>query len=463
MDKSGIIKKSMLATVFALAWPTVLEQFLTSIIQYVDTAMVGHINAEASATVGLSSSIGWLVGSPMSAAGIAALVTVSKAMGQGDMERIRKAANQAFIMAMVLGVVEGIITLSISPFFPTWMGADEAIHRGASLYFAIICLPMLFRTMIIIGGMVIRGAGDTKTPMVINLTMNLFHVAMNYLLINPTHPVSIGKISFMFPGAGLGVIGAGVASCLSFIVGGSLMFVAFCRNKRLGFKLKTLRYDREVMKSCIKLAIPVGATRVLSTAGQVVFASMVSGMGTVTFAAHTISNTAESLFYIPGYGIQTAASTLAGFAWGRNDKKMYKDVVKITIAMVFIIMSVSGGLLFTFSEQIMRIFSENEEVIALGARVLKIVAVSEPLFGTGVVMTGLYNGVGKTRFPLLVEGSCMWGIRILFTFLCVNVFHLGLEAVWCCMVANNVMIAIIFCVRMCFPGVFEETKPAEVK
>lgn len=451
---TGIIKKNMLATVFTLAWPTVLEQFLTSIIQYIDTAMVGHISAEASATVGLSSSIGWLVGSPMSAAAVGALVIVSKAMGEGDLDSVKKAAHQAFLMALILAVAEGAVTLLCSPYFPAWMGAEESIRREASLYFAIICAPMLFRTMIVIFGMVIRATGDTKTPMKINLLMNAVNVGLNYFLINPSHTISLFGKCIKVPGAGWGVLGAGAATAISFVLGGSLMFAAFCRSSVLNFQLKKLRYDKIVMAKCVRIALPVGLTRVIGCIGQVVFTGMVSGMGTVTFAAHTVAITAESLFYIPGYGIQTAASTLSGYAWGRKDKKMFFDTVKITAIMVFLIMGAGGGILFAFSEQIMGIFSENEEVIALGARVLKIVALSEPLFGVSIVMEGLYNGAGKTRMPLIIDGMCMWGIRILCTFLCVKVFHLGLTAVWCCMIADNVCKALFFSIRMALPGVF---------
>lgn len=458
MNQNTILKKSMLATVLSLSWPCILEQLFTTIIQYVDTAMVGQIGAAASATVGLSMPVGWLITSPMIAAGTACLIVVSKALGEGSTDKIRAAANQTFIIILVLSVVEGVVTLGVSPFFPDWMGAEKAIHKDASIYFAVICAPMFFRTMITVGGMVIRATGDSKTPMVINVLMNLLNIMINYFLINPAHSLKLGNLTLNVPGVGWGAVGAGVATAISFIFGGCLMLVAFYRKPQLGFAFKTLRYCPNTMSDCIRLATPLGITRVITCAGYVVFTGMVSGLGTVAFAAHSIANTAESLFYIPGYGMQSAASTIAGFAWGKNDKKLFFSAVKTSVCVVLFLMSVSGALLYILAEPLMRFFSNDPEVIRLGVKVLRIVSLTEPLFGAGVVLTGLYNGVGITKFPLVVEVSSMWIVRILFTYICVNYLNHGLVEVWYCMVANNVVLALVFGIRMLLPGVFREAK-----
>jgi len=458
MKQNSLMKKSMLATVLALSWPCILEQLLTTIIQYVDTAMVGQTGAAASATVGISMPVNWLIMSPMIAAGTACLVVVSKALGEEKTERIRIAADQAFIIILILSVVEGVLTLAASPFLPIWMGAEVAIRKDASIYFAIICAPMLFRTLISVGGMVIRATGDTKTPMVINILMNLLNIMINYFLINPSHSITVADISLEIPGAGLGAIGAGIATAIAFVFGGILMLIAFCRNPRLGFKIRNLRFHPKTMSDCVRLAMPLGVTRVITGAGYVVFTGMVSGLGTVAFAAHSIANTAESLFYIPGYGMQSAASTIAGFAWGKNDKKLFFSAVKTSICVVVFLMSISGAVLFVFAEPLMHFFSNDPQVLRQGAEVLRVVSLTEPLFGAGVVMTGLYNGVGITRFPLIVEVGSMWIVRILFTFICIHYFDLGLLAVWYCMVANNIVLALVFGVRMLLPGVFREAK-----
>ncbi len=451
--QDSIMKKNIWRTVWALAFPTILEQLLTTVLQYVDTAMVGHVNAQASAAVGLTASVGWLINSPMSSAAVGCLVIVSKAVGENNRKKVEAAADQALLLTLMLGVVEGALALASAPFIPVWMGAEEEIRRDASVYFAIICLPMIFRAASVILGMVIRATGNVRTPMLINLAANGANAVLNYLLIYPSHSLSAGGVRLTVWGAGMGAIGAGIATAISYLLAGIGMYIAFRCSKVLNGRHMP-KYHKSVMYACVRLALPVAMTKMVSCLGYVTFAGMVTGLGTVTFAAHTIANTAESLFYIPAFGMQTAASSLAGYAWGKGDHSLYKKFSLRCIGGIFILMALSGGLLYLFAEPIMSFFTKDREVIRQGAAVLRIVAPSEPLYGIAVVIEGLFNGVGHTRFPFLVECCCMWGVRILSTYLCVAVFGLGLDAVWYCMVADNVCKAAAFAVRFTLPGIF---------
>ena len=149
-------KKGLLLAIMALAWPTLLEQFLQTLVQYIDSAMVGRIGAEATATVGISTTVTWLVNGPLFAMGIGFMAFISREMGAKSYEKVKEASVQSVVVTIAAGVVVGIVTLAISPLLPIWMGAEEAIRRNASIYFAIICLPMLFRSAIIIFGAVLE-------------------------------------------------------------------------------------------------------------------------------------------------------------------------------------------------------------------------------------------------------------------------------------------------------------------
>ena len=179
-------------------------------------------------------------------------------------------------------------------------------------------------------------------------------------------------------------------------------------------------------------------TRVGTCLGHVVFASQVTRLGTTALAAHTLAITAEEAFYIPGYGMQSAASTLCGNALGAGDEKRLRDTTVLMSVACGLLMAGTGLVLFLIPGQMMRIFTQVPEVISLGETVLRIVAVSEPLFGIGIILEGAFDGMGNTRVPLMTSVSTMWLIRILCTFLCVRA-GLGLEAVWSCMVAGNLV------------------------
>lgn len=437
----------MFLAIVTLAWPTLLEQMLQTLVQYIDAAMVGRIGADATATVGMSTSVTWLVNGPLFAMGIGFMAFISRCMGAKSYKDVKRASVQSVLVTMVAGVVVGVLTLLISPVLPVWMGVEEKIRHDASLYFAIICLPMLFRSVIIIFGAVLRAVGDTKTPMLVNVCMNIVNIILNYIIIYDTRMIQIaGKNVKMF-GFGYGAVGAGIGTAVSFVVGGILMTIALYKNFYVSPKGCKIRPERTILAPCIRVGLPVAMERMATCLGHVVFASLVTGLGTVAFAAHSIALTVEQAFYIPGYGMQTASATLAGNAIGANDQRRLQALTRMLITMILVVMTASGALLFLFAPQLLSIFTKEHEVIALGTVVLRMVAVSEPMFGVLVILEGIFNGVGDTVKPFYYALFSMWGVRVFLTFLCVHVFHLGLYAVWGCMIANNVCLGSLFIIR----------------
>ncbi|WP_160676140.1 MATE family efflux transporter [Clostridium sp. C8-1-8] len=431
--------KNMIIAIFALAWPSIIEQALQTIVQYADSAMVGRIGPEASAAVGLTTTVTWLINSPFFAMGIGVLAYISLSIGAKKYERAKIAAVQSILITLILGVMVGIITLSVSPFLPKWLGADVSIQRNASLYFGIICIPMIFRASSIIFGAVLRSTGDMKTPMMVNLIMNVVNIALNFLLIYDTRTLVIGGFKLHIYGAGLGVVGSATATAIAHCISGSLMFIALYRNKLVSPKGQKIRLNKPIMKKCIEVGFPVSLERVATCLGQVVFTSLITRLGTVALAAHSIAITAEQAFYIPGYGMQASAATLAGNALGEKDEKKLHHTSTTIIGIAVAVMTITGGILFLFPNFMMSIFTQDPTVIKTGASVLRIVAISEPMFGALIILEGIFNGVGDTKTPFFFSVFSMWGIRILSTFLCVAVFGLGLKAVWFCMVADNVV------------------------
>ncbi|MSS62845.1 MATE family efflux transporter [Velocimicrobium porci] len=430
--------KAILISILTLAWPTVLEQFLQTIVQYIDTAMVGQLGAKATAAVGISTTVNWLINSPLSAAGVGLTAYIAKSIGAKQYENAKKASVQSIFLTLSLGIFIGILTLGISPFLPNWLGAEASIQKEASTYFAIICLPMLFRASIILFGAVLRAAGDTKTPMRVNVTMNLINIILNYIFIYDTKTIKISSATFTIWGAGLGTTGAGLGTAISYVIGGLYMIIVWYRTPVISPAHQSIRINRHILHACVKVGFPVALERTFSCLGHVVFTSLVANLGTIAFAAHTIALTAEEAFYIPGYGMQAAAATLSGNAVGAGDNLKLKHITRTLLWLIVAIMAASGGLLFFNASFIMSIFTKDSDVIHLGTTVLKMVAISEPVFGIAVILEGIFNGVGDTLVPFFISLSCMWGIRILMTYLFIHFGNANLPTIWCCMIANNV-------------------------
>ena len=436
--------RGLLLAIIALAWPTMLEQLLQTAVQYIDTAMVGSLETAATAAVGSTMTLNWLIGSTISALGIGFLAFISKAHGAGEYEKARLASAQSVLVALIIGTFFTVLTLSLSPVIPVWMQVDSEIRSLASKYFFILYTPMLARAATTIFGTVLRASGDSKTPMRIGVFVNIVNVLLNFFLIYPTRQISVFSLKLWIPGAGMGVVGAAVASAIAFAVGGIAITVALYRHKLISPRGYKLRPNKPILLSCLRVAMPNAMQRFGTSLGYVVFAAMVNSLGGVATAAHTIANTVESAFYIPGYGMQTAAATLAGNALGARDERRLKDLSRLIIAIEVGLMLLSGTLLFLFAPQMMSIFSADAGVILLGAIVLRMVAVSEPFYGVSIVIEGMMQGMGKTVMPLICNITGMWGIRIIGTFICTQIFDLGLVGAWGCMIAHNLLLFCMF-------------------
>ena len=169
---------NMFFVIMSLAWPTMLEQLMQTAVQYIDTAMVGSFGTQATAAVGATTTVNWLLNSSISALSIGFLAFIAKSLGAGNKEAAKRAVAQAVLTVLIVGTVATIATLSLSGVIPVWMQVKEEIRETASQYFFILYTPMLFRTATIIFGTVLRAAGDTRTPMKIGILMNIINVIL---------------------------------------------------------------------------------------------------------------------------------------------------------------------------------------------------------------------------------------------------------------------------------------------
>ncbi|MBD5141042.1 MAG: MATE family efflux transporter, partial [Ruminococcus sp.] len=322
-----------------------------------------------------------------------------------------------------------VIAAVLSPFIPVWMGAEKSIQGQASLYFLIITLPMVFRCSGVIFGAALRATSDMRTPMLVNFGANILNAILNYFLIYK---------------AGLGVTGAAVATAVSYIISGTFMFLAYRKNKLLCTSLREFHSDKRLLKEGAAISLPVLGSGAASCLGYVVFASLVTSMGNTVFAAHSIAVTAETIFYISGYGLRTATSAMVGMSLGEGDSRKFETVCRLSAAMTVLMMIFSGAVLYFAAYPLMGFFIESRKAVSLGAEMLKLVALSEPFYGLMIVTEGIFYGLGKTKYAFAVETLSMWGIRILLTFICVNIWGCGLREVWYCMIADNIFKAVMF-------------------
>ena len=443
-EKKSFFNKEMAGIILSLAWPTMLEQMMQTTVQYIDTAMVGTLGTGATAAVGSTGTINWLVSGSIGALSIGFLSYIAKACGAKDLRNAKRAAAQAVLMVLVVGSLFTLLTVGLSSQIPVWMQVEQEIQEVAGRYFLILYAPMLFRTASIIFGNVLRAVGDTKTPMKIGVIVNIVNVILNFLFIYPVRKVEIWGKTVTIYGTGWGVLGAAAASATAFCIGGIIISIVLFRHPMISPKGHSIKPQWDILQPCLKVAIPNMLQRFGTSLGYVFFAAMINSVGEVATAAHTIANTVESLFYIPAFGMQTAAATLAGNAYGAKDGKRMKALSHMFIPIEVTLMFITGSALFAVAPIFMGVFSQNEAVITLGATVLRMVAVSEPFYGFSIIVEGFMQGVGKTKEPFVYNIIGMWGIRIVGTFVCTQLLGLGLVSAWACMISHNLLLFMLF-------------------
>jgi len=419
--------------VWMLAWPTVVEQLLMSVVTYVDAAMVGSAGVNATAAIAVNTSFIWLINGLVAGLGVGASVLVAKKIGERNLEEARDILRQAILAMLVMGLFLSLLgQLVLAPYLATWMGAEEVLIEPAGAYMRVISLAFAFQVFLGVGGAIIRGTGDTRTPMIYNILNNVFNVVGNFLFIYPTRTISLLGLEFTMWGAGLGSTGAAIGTALAFAISGSLtMMRLFSRKSMVGISLKdSFRLDRQWMGQIIGLGIPSAFERVTLSAGQLVITSLATGMGSSVLAAHQLANTAESICYMPAFGFNVAVTTLVAQSLGAGEKKMARDFAWTCIKYSVAIMIGCASLMYIFAPQMIGFFIKDAAVISLGSSMLRIIAFAEPCVAIATVVPGILKGAGDTRWPFYISIIGMWCVRLTLAMIMIKGFGAGLEGIW---------------------------------
>ncbi len=434
--------------VLLLSIPSILEQIVVTAMEYIDAAMVGHIGAEATAAIGIVSSSTWLLHGILVGLYTAFSIQIAQYLGADRQADARGVLRQAMLFNLAAGLAAAAFGVGISGHLPGWLGADSSLQANASAYFAIWSAALPFTMAMGMYTAMLRATGDALTPGLISVLVCILDVVFNFFLINPTRQLMIFGQSITVWGAGLAVPGAALGTALSDVVGGLLaLAILLLRDGPLCIRRPgSWKITRACIRNLGKVGVPLAAERAALSSAQVLQVRIVSQLGTVAIAANSLGVSAEGLCYMAGYGIQGAAIALIGQAVGANRRDMAKRFAWICTLMGMGIMTLTGAGLFAFAPALMSIFTMDAAVIALGARVLRIEAFAEPMFGASIVASGAMQGAGDSTACFVLNLVSMWGIRLTLAFLLAPRF--GLVGVWGTMCFELCIRGLLFLVRL---------------
>lgn len=425
-----------------LSWPAMMAQLSSILMQYIDASMVGRLGADESAAVGLVSTSLWLFWGVCSAATVGFSVQVAHKVGAADYDSARRIIGQGISSCLLFGVVAALIGVAISGNLPVWLGGNEAVCGNASVYFMVFVGSLPLLTMNYLGSGLLRAVGNMKVPGLLNVMMCLLDVVFNFLLIFPSHHINVLGVEITLPGAGLGVLGAALGTvCAEIVTAGCIMWYLICCQKDIDFRkyAVSFRPTVNVIKNALRISAPLTLEHAVICGAQIMVTVIVAPLGVMAIAANAFAVTAESLCYMPGYGIADAATTLVGQSYGASRPKLARQFGYLTVGMGMFLMGIMGVVLYVAAPAVMALMSPVEEICTLGAEALRIEAWAEPMFAASIVAYGVMVGVGDTVVPAIMNFGSIWLVRIPIAALLAPTW--GLAGVWTAM-----------CIELCFRG-----------
>lgn len=418
-DGKALTTGDKLNLIIQLSIPSILAQITSVVMFFIDQAMVGYLGEKASAACGIVETSTWLLGSLTGAASMGFSVQVAHFIGANDFVKARQVFRHALIVTTVLSLVMMLVAVSIARPLPFWLGGGADIARDASLYFLIFSLSGPFFQLYSLSSAMLKCSGNMRIPSLISIIMCLLDVGFNYLLIYKAH---------------LGVMGAAIGTSLAIVVCGTAQaWIAIFRNEMLSLRRVGERFYwvGSYLVNAVKIGLPMAAQSVLMSGAQIVGTMIVAPLGNIAIAANTLGITAESLCYMPGYGIGEAATTLIGQSMGAGRGDLCRSFARMTLFSGMTVMAAMGAVMFAFAPEMMALMTPVQEIIDLGSRCLRIEAFAEPMFAASIIAVCVCVGAGDTLKPAVISLCSMWLVRLTLAYMLS--IEYGLVGVWTAM------------------------------
>ncbi len=431
---ASISRGEQLRLCLLLSLPAILAQFSTILMEYIDAGMVGRLGATQAASIGLVSTTTWIFGGFCMATGSGFSVQVAQRIGADDFAGARQVLRQALVCVLAFSGALSLLGMGIANALPRWLGGGSDIVADASAYFFIYAAFLPVMQLVFTGGAMLQASGNMKVPSLLNVLMCLLDVGFNYL--------------FIFT-LGLGVKGAALGTGLAEVVTAVLMLYFLCvRSPELNLRQDRGSFfpERKCLRTAFGISGPMWLQNLIMRGAYVCSTVIVAPLGTIAIAANSFAIIAESFCYMPGYGMEEAATTLVGQSAGARRKDLARHFAFITTGAGSAMMTALAVLLFLFAPQLMALLSPDPDVIALGARVLRIEAFAETMYGVSIVAYGACVGAGDTLVPSALNLLSMWVVRIGLALILTPRF--GLTGYWIAMCVELNLRGLLFAARL---------------
>jgi putative MATE family efflux protein len=436
VDESNLIR-----SVIQLAWPVVVQQVSFSMVQLVDTALVGHLGEDALAGVRLAGQIFWFSQAGMVAVAVGSTAIIARNVGSGDTRHASTTLHNAIIMATLWGIGIGILMWLLGGWGLGMLGAEEGAKHQGTVYLKAAAVGMPFWALVFAGNASQQGAGDTRTPMVTGLVVNFVNIVVAYSLINGTGPAPK-----------LDVLGSGGGFTAAAIVGAALVLaVLSLRKEGVHFTpRRVLDFQPGDARRVLNVGIPAGVEQVQFNIAFMIYTRIIASLGTTALAAHGVTLAIQGLTFNVGFALSIATSALVGQSLGAKRPDLAEKSAYLAMRYSLVFMVVTAVVVALLGAQITGIFvgGENaDEVIDIGRKLLLIFALAMPGIAVSLTLGGALRGAGDTRAVLYIMAGTTWIVRLVPAYLLAITFGLGVPGAWMAAVLDINSRAVLMYVR----------------
>jgi len=414
--------------IWSLAWPVIVTMLSESLVGLVDMLFVATLGAPSVAAVGVGAQILGGVAVTMTAVGTGTLALVARAIGGARIADAERVLGQSIVVAAVLSCLVILPVVAFATPLVAAFGVEPHVVELGAGFVRIVMLSIPASAVIFVVASGLRGAGDTRTPLVIGLTVNALNVAGNYVFI-------FGKLGM----PALGVRGSGLATAVAFSAGMALALYLLASGRlRLRIGWRHLALHGNTIRRVLAIGYPAAAEQLLMQFGFFVYLLFAARYGTDAIAAYFIGVRILALSFLPGFGFAAAASALVGQNLGAGHSRRAESAGWHATWMSVALMSTTGVVIFVFAEPIARLFVDSPAVVVATVSFIHMLAASQPFMAMDFTIGGALRGAGDTRFPLLTVLIAFYGCRLGMSLLVVGVLHLSLAWLWAAIIGDYV-------------------------
>lgn len=435
-DFFSFVKNPIRYDVLHLAWPILIELLMSSLFGMADMMMLGWIAdkalaAASVAAVGITNQPMFIGLSLAQALNVGGTAMIARYVGAKQNHRVDSVLKHVILLNMVfLALPLSAFGLIFTDEIMLFMGAQADTLDAGRMYFKIVMVGYIFQSFNMSITAALRGIGETKAPMRINLKVNFLNVVGNALLI-------YGLLFFPT----LGVTGAGISTALSQVVA-SVLMIRYVTGKESPIKVdfkKKFKYNKTVIQNLVRVGVPASMESLALRVGVLIFVRIVAGLGTVVYASHQIALSILGLSFQPGQAFGIAASSMVGRSLGARNLHKAEEYAKETRKIGSMISTFMAIVFFFFGPQLVGLYTSDPVIIKNASMALKIIAIVQPFQSSQLILAGALRGAGDTVWPLVATFIGVFGFRVILAHILVNIMGLGLMGAWMAVLADQLI------------------------